>query len=155
MDAYLIVKTLHIVSATVLFGPGIGIAFFMFRAWYTPTIEEKRFGVATTVLADTLFTLPAVLLQGLTGIALVQMGGYEWSEGWLVAALGLFGVSVMCWLGAVWLQLMLRSAVSAAAASGQPIQASAARLFRIWFILGWPAFFGFLAIFALMVAKPQ
>jgi len=29
------------------------------------------------------------------------------------------------------------------------------RLFRIWFTLGWPAFLGVIAIFALMIFKPQ
>ncbi len=29
------------------------------------------------------------------------------------------------------------------------------RLFRTWFWLGWPAFVGVIAIFALMIWKPQ
>ena len=29
------------------------------------------------------------------------------------------------------------------------------RLFRIWFALGWPAFLGVVAIFAIMIFKPQ
>ena len=29
------------------------------------------------------------------------------------------------------------------------------RLYRIWFILGWPGFLGVIAIFALMIWKPQ
>ncbi|MDA0785672.1 MAG: DUF2269 family protein [Proteobacteria bacterium] len=27
-------------------------------------------------------------------------------------------------------------------------------LFRVWFVLGWPAFLGLVAIFCLMVIKP-
>ncbi|MCB1563297.1 MAG: DUF2269 family protein [Alphaproteobacteria bacterium] len=41
MDLYLFVKTLHILSSTILFGTGIGIAFFMFRSHFTDNIQEK------------------------------------------------------------------------------------------------------------------
>ena len=55
MDVYLIVKTLHVLSATVLFGTGLGIAFFMLRSHFTPDLREKYFAARTTVLADYLF----------------------------------------------------------------------------------------------------
>jgi uncharacterized membrane protein len=29
------------------------------------------------------------------------------------------------------------------------------RLFRVWFLLGWPAFAALVAVFFLMVAKPS
>ncbi len=36
MDAYLLVKTLHIISATIMFGTAIGIANFMFLGHFSP-----------------------------------------------------------------------------------------------------------------------
>ena len=41
MDIYFVVKTLHIVSATILFGTGLGIAFFMFRSHFSSELAEK------------------------------------------------------------------------------------------------------------------
>jgi uncharacterized membrane protein len=41
MNTYLVVKTLHIVSATIVFGTGIGIANFMFP---TPDPSHKGEG---------------------------------------------------------------------------------------------------------------
>ena len=52
MDLYSLVKTLHILSATILFGTGLGIAFFMFRGWYAEDPREKLFAIRTTAIAD-------------------------------------------------------------------------------------------------------
>ena len=76
MDWYLTIKVVHIISSTVLFGTGIGIAFFMFRSHFSTELNDKFYTVHNTFLADTLFTLPAVVLQPLTGIWLVWQGGY-------------------------------------------------------------------------------
>ena len=67
MDWYLIIKTLHIISSTVLFGTGVGIAFFMLRSHFTDHMHEKLYAARNTVLADYLFTAPAVIVQPLTG----------------------------------------------------------------------------------------
>ena len=76
MDWYIAIKTLHILSATILFGTGIGIAFFMFRSWSSTDLREKLFAARNTVLADKLFTLPAVIVQPLSGAWLVGEVGY-------------------------------------------------------------------------------
>jgi uncharacterized membrane protein len=55
--------------------------------------------------------------------------------------------------GAV-VQIKLRDLASAARDAGTPLPARYHRLFRVWFILGWPAFAGVVAILALMIAKP-
>ena len=39
--------------------------------------------------------------------------------------------------------------------SGLPLPRDYDRYFRIWFILGWPAFLAMVAIFWLMIARPQ
>lgn len=41
MDWYFIIKTLHIIGSTVLFGTGLGIAFFMLRSHFTDNIHEN------------------------------------------------------------------------------------------------------------------
>ncbi|MCF6264761.1 MAG: DUF2269 domain-containing protein, partial [Xanthomonadales bacterium] len=67
MDIYLVVKTLHILSSAILFGTGIGIAFFMFRSYYSIDLDAKLFASRNTVLADYIFTFPAVIAQPITG----------------------------------------------------------------------------------------
>ena len=71
MDLYLFVKTLHVLSATVLFGTGAGIAFFMLSGHLSGVPAARRLAAAATVRADFLFTHPAVIVQPLSGAWLV------------------------------------------------------------------------------------
>lgn len=154
MTLYLLVKLLHIIGATVLFGTGAGIAFFMLMAHRTadPRLIAHTAGVVVT--ADTIFTATAVVLQPLTGAWLAQLAGYSLGEGWIVASLGLYVVTGMFWLPVVWIQLKLRNLARAAVATDQPLPPAYHRWWRIWFACGFPAFAAVLGILWLMTAKP-
>ena len=154
MSAYFLIKTIHIVSATILFGTGLGIAFFLFRSWFTDDLHEKLFALRTTVLADYLFTAPAAVLQPATGAWLIGSGGFSWADRWLVATYILYAISAACWLPVVWIQIRLKQIATATLATGVPLPREYHRLFRLWFALGWPAFLGLVAVFFLMVIKP-
>ena len=150
---YLLIKWVHILSSTVLFGTGGGIAFFFVRAQRTadPTVIAAVAG--DVVLADMIFTLTAVVLQPLTGIWLAVRAGYL-STPWLQWSVGLYVLVGCCWLPVVWLQIRMRDMAVEAAAANVPFAASYQRYYRRWFVLGWPAFIGVLVIFYLMVVKP-
>ena len=154
MSLYLIVKTLHIISSTVLFGTGLGIAFFMFRARFTADLNQRLYAARNTVLADTLFTFPAGMAQPLSGVWLAIHAGFRLTDLWLAAAIGLYLVAGACWLPVVWIQLELRNMLEQSEQSGLPLPPRYQRLFNWWFLLGWPAFAALLSIFYLMVAKP-
>lgn len=154
MDWYPVIKTLHIISATVVFGTGAGIAFFMFRSHFTSNIHEKLYAARNTVLADTLFTLPAVIIQPLSGAWLVWQGGYGWLDTWLLITYGFYLLAGLCWLPVVWIQIQLKKILKAAATDGTPLPQRYDKLFKLWFMLGWPAFGGLVIIFFLMVLRP-
>lgn len=154
MDLYLLLRTLHIISATILFGTGLGIAWFFFSAHRTPDAAARLFAARATVRADFLFTLPAVILQPLTGVALIFVAGHDWTSFWLVASYALYLVAGLCWVPVVFIQIAL-GRLAARKAAGEAIdEARYARLYRRWFALGWPAFIGLVAVFFLMVFKP-
>lgn len=151
---YFLLKLVHILSGAVLFGTGAGIAFFMLRAHSTrdPAIISAVAGIV--VLADYVFTASAVVVQPLTGLALIWLQGYSLTESWLVAAYGLYVLTGACWLPVVWLQLRMKRLSAQAAADGAPLSALYDRYFRLWFMLGWPAFGAVIAIYWLMLTKP-
>jgi uncharacterized membrane protein len=155
MNAYLWIKTIHIITGSILFGTGLGIAFFMFRSRFTTDLQEKFYAIRTTVLADYLFTAPAVVLQPATGAWLIWDGGLTWNDRWLLATYVLYAIAGMCWLPVVGIQIRLRRIVTDCLSSGKPLPDEFDRLFRIWFLLGWPAFTALVAVFFLMVAKPS
>lgn len=154
MDIYFTVKTLHIISATVLFGTGMGTAFFMYMSRFSDDMAAKFYAARTTVLADYIFTTPAVIIQPLSGAWLVWQGSYGVVDAWLVWTYGLYALAGASWLPVVWLQIRMKRMLAAAMISGDDLPPEYDRYFRIWFWLGWPAFGGLVAVFFLMVAKP-
>lgn len=154
MFLYTLVKTVHILSSTILFGTGIGIAFFMLRSWIADDIHEKLFAARNTVLADYIFTFPAVIIQPLSGIALVYMVGYDWSSYWLFVSFIIYIIAGICWLPVVWIQMQLKKLCIEAVENSTELPARYNKLFKIWFLLGWPAFIGLVFVFYLMVDKP-
>ncbi|PCI57277.1 MAG: hypothetical protein COB36_03150 [Alphaproteobacteria bacterium] len=154
MDIYLTVKTLHILSSTILFGTGIGIAFFMLRSYFTQDVHEKLYAARNTVLADYIFTFPAVIMQPVTGAWLVMQGGYDWMDLWLVITYVIYIIAGLCWLPVVWIQIQLKQMLIHSAENGEALPPRYNKLFKIWFLMGWPAFIGLVVVFFLMVMKP-
>jgi len=154
VDGYLVGKALHILSATILFGTGIGIAFFFWSARQGANDAARLFAARTTVTADFLFTLPAVILQPLTGFWMVRKSGIDPAEAWLVFTYCLYGLAGACWLPVVWLQVRMKRMLERKLDGGPFDEKQFQTLRGIWFALGWPAFGGLVVVFWLMVAKP-
>lgn len=156
-DTYLVWKTMHVISATIVFGTGIGIAFFCWfgtrHALARVDLGALRLVLRFTVVADTVFTAPAVVVQLVTGMVLVTQLGWSFTSPWALASLGLFAFAGVCWLPVVWMQMQL-ARMAAAAPSVDQLPARFASLFQRWLMLGALAFPAVLGIFYLMVAKP-
>jgi uncharacterized membrane protein len=155
MLTYELLKYVHVIGASVLLGTGAGIAFFMLMAHRTndPAVIA---GVARiVVLADFLFTATAVVVQPVTGALLAWVVGSSIWEGWIVLAILLYVVTGALWLPVVGLQMRMRDLAAAAVEANTPLPAEYYALFRRWFLLGFPAFAAVLAIFWLMIARPQ
>jgi uncharacterized membrane protein len=114
----------------------------------------RYFAARTTVLADFLFTLPAVILQPVTGFWLIVHSGFRWNEPWLIATYALYLVAGVCWVPVVFIQIRLKALLQADVATTGAPSADCLKLFRWWFLLGWPAFIGLVLMFFLMVLKP-
>jgi uncharacterized membrane protein len=153
-DMLFALKLAHILGATVLFGTGLGIAFFMVMANRTGDPARIAHVASTVVIADTIFTATAVILQPISGALLAREIGWALSEGWIVLSLLLYVVTGLFWLPVVWVQIRLRNLARQAAANEEPLPQAYDRLYRIWFACGFPAFFAVLAIFWLMLTRP-
>ncbi|MDZ4395003.1 DUF2269 domain-containing protein [Cypionkella sp.] len=155
MDPYLTARWLHILSSTVLFGTGMGTAFQMVWAMRTGRVETIHSVASGVVIADWIFTTPAGIIQPLTGLWLIYLAGYSLIEPWLLATYALYIFAFLCWAPVVVLQLKIRDLAAGALAQGTPLSPRAQKLYRIWFALGWPAFAALVAVFWLMVNKPE
>lgn len=155
MSTYFIaLKVLHILSATVLFGTGLGTAFQMWAADRTGDARVIAAVAVNVVRADLYFTTPAIIVQPLTGLALTYAEGIDRLAPWLVVVYALYLLAGACWLPVVWIQMRMRDLAREAVSLGLPLPQRYRRLMRAWFLLGWPAFSAVLAILWLMVSKP-
>ncbi|CDZ78204.1 putative integral membrane protein [Legionella massiliensis] len=152
---YLLLKYIHIISSTFLFGTGLGSAFYMWRANQTNNMQAMLFATKNVVIADWIFTTPSVIIQPLSGLGLVHILHYPLTAKWILWSLCLYVLAGACWLPVVWLQIKMHKFLENAIDNNLALPTTYYRYERIWFILGWPAFIAVLVIFYLMVFKPM
>ena len=151
---YLAIKWIHIVSSTLLFGTGLGSAFYMFFASRTRDARVTAIVVKYVVIADWLFTTPTIVLQPASGFYLAHLAGFPLTSRWILWSIVLYLVAGAAWLPVVWMQMRMRTMAQLAAASGQPLPARYFHFLRAWVALGCVAFFALVIVFYLMVVKP-
>lgn len=152
---YFFLKWIHIISSTILFGTGIGSAFFMFMANYKKDIREIYFATRIVVIADWVFTTPAVIIQLVTGLLLVENQGFSFSEKWLLLSIALYFFAGLCWIPVVWMQIKMRDMAKLSIKNKTALPQLYWRMNRYWIILGSLAFPAVMVVFYLMVFKPD
>ena len=154
MDEYLLARGLHIVSAIVLFGTGLGTAYQMFAACRSGDVASIARVARQVVQSDWLFTTPAAVAQPVTGLWLVRLSGYGYAEPWLIVSYLLYGVAGAAWLVVVTLQIDMERLAAIARRSETALPDSFERHFRLWLRLGWIGFGSLAWVIVLMVVKP-
>src|SRR5262249_25877564 len=132
-DLLLTLKLVHVLGAAVLFGTGLGIAFFMYMAHRTGNAATIAATGRIVVIADALFTATAVIVEPVAGGLLAWIIGYSPWESWIVASLALYVMVGLCWLPVVAIQIRLRDLALEAVPTSAPLPSDYRRLFRIWF----------------------
>ena len=82
MTSYLLLKYLHILSMVLLFGTGLGSAFYKWMADRSGSLAHIAVTNRHVVLADWLFTTPTVIFQPLSGSWLVYILTYPFTIPW-------------------------------------------------------------------------
>jgi uncharacterized membrane protein len=153
VSLYLALKTIHILTATLLFGTGLGIAYFMWSAHRSRNVDALRVTTRHVVRADWVFTAPAVVLQLLTGVWLMAILGWRFDTAWFGVVIALYLVAGACWVPVVLIQYGLRT-LADRATRWEDLPPGYHRLVRWWVRLGVPAFLAVVVLFGLMVFKP-
>jgi uncharacterized membrane protein len=152
---YVVVKWLHILSSTFLFGTGIGSAWYMLFANISRDVRAIAVVSRNVVIADWLFTATTAVIQPATGFYMIHLAGYPFHSKWIMWSVALYVLAGACWLPVVWIQMRLRDLAAEAARTNTDLPPQYWRLFKTWVALGVPAFAAFVVIFWLMVAKPM
>lgn len=155
MSAYLLLKTLHIISSVLLVGTGFGSAFYLYFTHRSNNLAAIATVTRLVVIADWCFTTPAVIIQPLTGIAMMHLAGWQLDTPWIMLSIALYLLAGVCWLPVVWLQIQMKGMAEVAFQQGVSLSARYWRYARYWEYLGYPAFIAMVVVFYLMVNKPQ
>lgn len=151
---YELIKWVHLISATLLFGTGLGSAFYKWNADRSGNLQAIAHTNRIVVIADWAFTTPTVIIQPLSGVLLAQLMGYSLGEDWVIAAFVFYLIAGSCWLPVVWMQIKMRDLSKQALEQGVSLNETYHRYQRRWFRLGLPAFSSMIIIYYLMIAKP-
>jgi uncharacterized membrane protein len=154
VNEILVVKWLHVLSSTLLFGTGVGTAFYLFFVSRTRDTHTIAVISQLVVVADWLFTATTIVFQPLSGFWLVHRMGYPVTSPWVLLSTVLFISAALCWFPVVWLQMRLRDLAKTADRNGTDLPPAYWNYFGWWIALGVPALVLFLAVFYLMVARP-
>ena len=141
-------------SSTLLFGTGLGSAFYMFFASRTRDVRVIASVARYVVIADYAFTTPAVIAQPATGFYLLLLASFPLQSTWIAASFALYLLAGACWLPVVWIQIKMRDMAVTAAATETPLPERYWTFLKWWVALGVVAFAAVIAIFFLMVTKP-
>lgn len=151
---YVVIKWLHILSSTFLFGTGIGSAWYMLFANISRDVRAIAVVSRNVVIADWVFTATTAIIQPATGFYMIHLAGYPLHSTWIMWSIALYVLAGACWLPVVWIQMRLRDLAAEAVRTNSELPPQYWRLFKTWVALGVPAFIAFVVIFWLMVAKP-
>lgn len=155
IEWYLILKIVHVISATVLFGTGLGTAFFKWIVDRSGNLAAIRVVSERVVLADWLFTSPAVVVQAATGVTLAAIAGFPLTHGWVAYGIALYAIAGLCWIPVVVLQIRMRDLARRADLAGAALGKRYWQYARAWFWLGVPAFIAVVLAIAVMIVKPS
>jgi len=150
---YITLKYLHILSMVLLFGTGLGSAFYKWMADRSKNIEHINVTNRNVVLADWMFTTPTVIFQPISGIWMANIIGLPLTTFWISASIGLYLLAGACWLPVVWLQVQMSKMSQEAINNQHPLPDEYWRYARTWFWLGVPAFISMVLVIFLMVFK--
>ncbi len=150
---YASLKTLHILSMVLLFGTGLGSAFYKWMADRSGNIAHIAATNRHVVLADWIFTTPTVIFQPISGLWMVYLLELPLTTPWIAVSLFLFVLAGLCWLPVVWLQIRMHKISEEAVASESSLPENYWRMARLWFWLGIPAFTSMVLVVMLMVFK--
>ncbi len=152
---YAWIKIIHVLSASVLFGTGIGTAFYMFYVNFKNDVTLIAKATAEVVTADWFFTSTSGITQAITGFILVYLKGYSFLSFWVMGSILGYVIAFVCWVPVVWLQIRCRDLAYFASINKSSLSKQYKKYYRIWWVLGIPAFIALVGVFYLMTNKPE
>ena len=161
LELYNLLKILHVISSTILFGTGMGTAAYMLLAHLRPDLVMRAQAFRQVVIADWLFTTPSAVFQATSGLLMVYIRGYYLQQPayqlhawWVQGSIMGYATAGICWLPVLYLQASMARMLQQAATQQSTLPKRYFIFFRLWFALGVPAFLSLIWVYYLMTTRP-
>jgi uncharacterized membrane protein len=156
IDTIYAIKFVHLLAAAAMFGTWLCIALFMLLAHRSGNTAVVALTSRFVFRVEMIVMAAALLLLPLSGFPLASAVGLSpVDEFWIVLAVAVYGVVVIAWLAAVFVERRIRNVTREAALSGAPLPNAYPRLFRVWCVLAVLILAGMIALFVLMIWQPR
>lgn len=146
--SYQLLKLIHILSATLMIGTGLGSAFYLFLSYKRSQVSTVKEVLKLVILADTIFTTPSVIVQLITGVLLSNMLNLTYTN-WFWVVISVSFIVLVLWIRAAFIQVKLKKILE----QENKISEKFHSLMNVWFYLGVPSFLGSIFLYYLMVYK--
>src|SRR3990167_4733253 len=127
---------IHVVSAALLFGTGVGTAFYKLRVNQQNNVRLIAIFTKQVVFADWVFTGSAGVVQFITGIVLIYLKGYSSTAPWIMGGFTGYFIAGFCWFIVVYLQIRCRDLAFNALRDNKPLSVHYYRCYKLWWMLG-------------------
>ncbi|OGT49060.1 MAG: hypothetical protein A3E82_01420 [Gammaproteobacteria bacterium RIFCSPHIGHO2_12_FULL_38_11] len=151
---YAWIKIIHVISAAVLYGTGMGTAVYMFCVNKQKDICLIANATKQVVFVDWVFTGSSATIQFFSGMTLIYLKGYSFASLWIIGSMSGYVIAGACWIPVVYLQICCRNLAFDALKNNTALPKKYFRYYKLWWILGIPAFLSLMVVFYLMVNKP-
>ncbi len=151
-DFALAARLIHVVSAALMFGVGVGAFWFLTTTVRSGDVNAIAIATRNAVRAEWVIAGPVALLQPVSGLILMEALGYSYTSRWFIAVVAFYIVAGIAWVWLVKAEYRLRDL--SAAAAGRSLPPEFNRLLARWRALALTSFAGVLVLFALMVYRP-
>ena len=132
-----------------MIGTGLGSAFYLFFSYKKATASTLKDVLKLVVIADSIFTLPSVIIQLITGILLSNIMSMIFTKWfWIVIVASI--IVLVLWIFAVFIQYKLKRLLD----EKEEISPLFHALMKQWYYLGIFSFSGSIFLYYLMVYKP-
>jgi uncharacterized membrane protein len=149
------IKVLHVISAAVLFGTGIGTVVYKMLANRTKNIEIISLATNHVVRAGAIFTAIAGFIQPISGLVMIVIKPYPVTMLWVFGSIIGYFVAALFWFPASYIQVKLCSIAKTSCNQNTKLPPHYYSYYKIWLALGWAAFISLIAVFFLMSNRPE
>lgn len=145
------IKIIHIISSAVLLGAGAGSVFYFWFANQQSNIQLIANAAKQVIFIGVILTGVSGVIQFITGLLLVFLKDISPISFWIIgSAIGYF-VAVICWIFSIYLQMRCRDLACKALLKQALLSDQYQRYYKMWCLLGVPAFVALSCVLYLMV----